>query len=84
MGCPNLHISGVLCTVYENTNVAKDVRAEIQGRFGDLVYRTNIPKTIKFEESHGRALSIFEYAPEHTAATAYGALVQEVLHREHQ
>jgi chromosome partitioning protein len=83
LGCPNLHIGGVLCTVYENTNVAKDVRSEIQGRFGDLVYRTNIPKTIKFEESHGRTMSIFEYAPDHASATAYSNLVQEILHREH-
>lgn len=82
LGCPGLHIGGVLCTVYENTNVAKDVRSEIQGRFGELVFRTNIPKTIKFEESHGRTQSIFEYAPDHAAAVAYSALVQEILHRE--
>ena len=82
LGCPMLHISGVLLTVYENTNVARDVRAAVQQRFGDVVFRATIPKTIKFEESHGRALSIYEYAPEHAAASAYSALVQEVLHRE--
>lgn len=84
LGCPNLHISGVLLTVYENTNVAKDVRAAVQERFGDIVFRVTIPKTIKFEESHGRALSIFEHAPEHAAASAYSQFVQEVLHREHE
>lgn len=83
LGCPTLHIGGVLLTIYDNTNVGKDVRAEIEERFPDLVFRTNIPKTVKFEESHGRALSIFEHAPTHPAAQAYSDLVQEVLHREH-
>lgn len=84
LGCPTLHIGGVLLTVFEPTNVAKDVRAEIEGRFRELVFSVNIPKTIKFEESHGRTQSIFEYAPNHPAAAAYSSLVQEVLHREHQ
>ena len=83
LGCPGLHISGILCTIYENTNVAKDVRMEIKERFGDLVFETNIPKTIKFEESHSRTQSIFEYAPEHPAAVAYSHLVQEILSRDH-
>jgi len=83
LGCPTLHIEGVLCTVFENTNVAKDVRSEIVDRFGDAVFRTNIPKTIKFEESHGRTQSIFEYAPDHPAAAAYRALVEELIHRDH-
>lgn len=83
LGCPSLHIGGVLLTIYDNTNVGKDVRAEIEDRFRDLVFRTNIPKTIKFEESHGRTQSIFEYAPNTPAAAAYRELVQEILYREH-
>jgi chromosome partitioning protein len=84
LGCPALHISGVLLTVVDATNVSRDVRTEVEERFNSLVFRTSIPKTIKIEESHGRTQSIFEYAPNNSAATAYSALVQEVLHREHQ
>ena len=32
-------------------------------------FRTNIPKTIKFEESHGRTMSIFEYAPDSSGSS---------------
>ncbi|MBU6351706.1 MAG: ParA family protein [Chloroflexi bacterium] len=81
LSCPWLHISGVLLTVYENTHVARDVRAAVEERFGSIVFRVVIPKTVKFEESHGRALSLFEYAPDHAAALAYRSFVEEVLHR---
>ncbi len=81
LGCPALRVNGVICTMFENTNMAKDVRAEITRHFGQLVFGTTIPKTVKFEEAHSRVLSIFEYAPEHPAAEAYRQLVQEVLHR---
>ena len=67
--------------MYENTHVARDVRAAVEERFGSVVFRAAIPKTVKFEESHGRALSLFEYAPDHAAALAYRAFVEEVLHR---
>ena len=83
LGCPNLRVSGVVCTMVENTNVAKDVRSEIDGHFGALVFRTTIPKTVKVEESHSRNQSIFEYAPGSSAAEAYQQLVQEVINREH-
>lgn len=81
LACPNLRINGVICTMYENTNMAKDVRAEVIKHFGPLVFATTIPKTVKFEEAHSRVLSIFEYAPEHASAEAYRQMVQEVLHR---
>ena len=79
---PNLRISGVLCTMYEDTNIAKDVVAQLRARFGDVVFKNVIRKNVKVEEAHSRAESIFTYAPESTGATNYAAIVQEILDRE--
>lgn len=72
---------GVLCTMFDNTNVAKDAVNAVRQRFGNLAFNTVIPKNVKLEEAHSRAQHIFSYAPESTGAQAYQALVQEVLNR---
>lgn len=82
LNCPNLHISGVLCTLYDHTNVAKDVVKAIRGRFGKIVFETVIPKNVKLEEAHSRAESIYTYAPRSKGAAAYAKFVEEVIARE--
>jgi chromosome partitioning protein len=82
LNSPELQISGVLCTMFDNTNVARDALAELQSYFKELVFQTIIPKNIKLEEAHSRAESIFAYAPESRGAIAYQELVKEILSRE--
>ncbi|RIK50650.1 MAG: sporulation initiation inhibitor Soj [Chloroflexi bacterium] len=82
LNCPHLRISGVLCTIYDNTNVARDVVAETQRHFGDLVFKTIIPKNVKVEEAHSRSESVFSYAGDSKGAEAYRDFVEEVLSRE--
>lgn len=76
-----LHILGVLCTFYDYTNVAKDVREAILDRYKDRAFRTIIPKNVKLEEAHSRGGGVYEYAADCKGALAYGAFVEEVLHR---
>ena len=68
--------------MYEDTNIAKDVVAQLRARFGEVVFKNVIRKNVKVEEAHSRAESIFTYAPESTGATNYAAIVQEILDRE--
>jgi chromosome partitioning protein len=82
LNCPQLKIGGVLCTLYDNTNVAKDVLAEMRTHFGDLVFTAIIPKNVKLEEAHSRMESIFAYAEDSKGAEAYQQFVQEVINRE--
>jgi chromosome partitioning protein len=82
LNCPTLRIAGVLLTLFDNTNVARDVLAETRGYFGDAVFSTVIPKNVKLEEAHSRVESIFTYAGESKGAEAYRELVLEVLSRE--
>jgi chromosome partitioning protein len=78
---PNLTILGVLCTFTENTNVSRDVRTELAGYFGDLVFQTDIPKNVSLEEAHSNHTHVFEHAPSSSGAKAYKALVKEVIAR---
>ncbi len=80
--CPALRVSGVLCTLFDNTNVARDVEAETRAHFHDTVFTVVIPKNVKLEEAHSRAESIFAYAGDSKGAEAYAQLVEEVIARE--
>jgi len=75
----DLRILGILCTMRDNTNVAADVEAAIRERFGDLTFETVIPKNVRLEEAHSRALSIFSHAPGSTGAQAYAQFTEEVI-----
>lgn len=84
LNCPDLRISGVLCAMYDHTNVARDVVAETRSHFKELVFETVIPKNVKLEEAHSRVQNIFSYAESSKGAAAYRQLVQEVINGEQQ
>ncbi len=75
----DLKISGILCTIVDNHNVAKEVEQTLRQQFDDLVFRTTIPKNVKLEESHTRGQSVITYDPKARGAHAYKSLVTEVL-----
>jgi chromosome partitioning protein len=78
---PDLEILGVLCTFSDRTNVSGDVEKQLRDYFGDLVFATVIPKNVSLEEAHSNHTHVFEFAPNSAGATAYKALVKEVLSR---
>jgi len=78
---PDLRITGILCTFYDHTNIARDVHNILQQRYGDQVFKTLIPKNVKVEEAHSRSRSVFDYAPRSKGAKAYKQLVEEVISR---
>ncbi len=77
----HLCIGGVVLTMWERTNVARDTLELLRQHFGERVMETLIPKNIKLEEAHSRHLSVFEYDPTSTGAQAYSRLVEEVVQR---
>jgi chromosome partitioning protein len=78
---PRLDILGVVCTFVENTNVSRDVESQLRQHFGEQVFQTTIPKNVSLEEAHSHHTSVFDHAPHSSGATAYQALVQELIHR---
>ena len=59
-----LWISGIVLTMTEKNNVTRDLEDHLRQLFGDLVFRTKVPRSIKLEEAHSRHQSILDYAPE--------------------
>jgi chromosome partitioning protein len=79
LGNQRLQIAGLVLTRTRNDGVSRDVEAQIRATFGDLVYRTTVPSSVKVEEAHGRFLSVLDYAPRSSGARAYESLVAEIV-----
>lgn len=73
-----LAISGIVCTFMTNTLLSRDIEARIRKQYGDLVFRTTIPTTIRLAEAPATGEDIVRYAPNSTAASAYEQLCDEM------
>lgn len=79
---PALELLGILITMHdERTNLATEVREDVQDHFKDKVFETIIPRNVRVGEAPGHGESVIEYAPTSRGSRAYLAFVQEVLHR---
>ena len=65
----------------KRTNLARDVRDQIRGVFGEKVFRTTISKSVRLEESPAYKQSIFSFAPNSSGAMEYYSLSEEVIGR---
>jgi chromosome partitioning protein len=79
LGNPGLRIAGILMTRTRNDNVSRDVESQLRTAFGDLVFKTTIPTSVKVEEAHGRFASVIDYAPRSPGARAYQSLATEII-----
>lgn len=62
---PKLYIRGVVRTLFDARNtLANDVSAELDAHFGDIMYKTHIPRNIRLAEApaHGMPVLAFEKA----------------------
>lgn len=77
---PELTIRGVLLTMYDSrTNLASDVKAEVQKYFPSKVFQNIIPRSIRLAEAPSFGMPISVYAPKSSGAQAYRDLALEVL-----
>lgn len=81
LGCPELHIEGAVVSMFDTTNVARDVFDTVEKHFGGSAFKTVIPKNVKVEEAHSRGQSVFTYAPHSRGAEAFALFVEEVIKR---
>jgi chromosome partitioning protein len=80
---PDLRMAGLLLTMFDaRTNLAQQVVDEVRRHFGDLVFQTIVPRSVRLAEAPSYGQSILHYAPESRGAAAYRALAQEVLERD--
>lgn len=78
-----LKFGGILLTMYDHTlELTKEVDDEVRDFFGEIVFRTVIPRDVAVSEAPSHALSVLDYAPRARGSRAYAQLCMEVLERE--
>jgi chromosome partitioning protein len=81
---PNrLEFGGIVLTMYDHTlELTREVDAEVRDFFGEIVYRTVIPRDVAVAEAPSHGKSVIDYSPRARGARAYVELCMEVLERE--
>jgi chromosome partitioning protein len=75
-----IQIEGILLTMYdERTNLTRQVAADLREFFGDEVFRTAIPRSIRLAEAPSHGKPILVYDPGSKGSEAYIQLAKEVL-----
>jgi chromosome partitioning protein len=78
-----LKVEGILLTMYdERTNLARQVAADLKEFFGDEVFTTVIPRSIRLAEAPSFGKPILSYDPRSRGAESYIRLAKEILDHE--
>ncbi len=77
---PALAIEGVLLTMYDDrTNLTRQVESDLREFFGQEVFKTVIPRSVRLAEAPSFGKTILAYDPRSRGAEAYIQLAKEVL-----
>ncbi len=79
---PDLEVFGVVMTMYDvRTTLSKQVVEEVKKYFGNKVFKTVIPRSVKLSEAPSHGLPITMYSRVNKGALAYSKLAKEVVRR---
>jgi chromosome partitioning protein len=79
---PRLEIEGLLRTMYNpQSTLAQQVSGELERHFGDKVYPTIIPRTVRLAEAPSYGKPALAFDRNSRGAQAYLALAEEMLRR---
>ncbi len=79
---PRLEIEGIVMTMYDGrTNLAQQVVAEVVKHFGEKVFETLIPRSVRLSEAPSYGQPIIVYDKHCTGTAAYRQLAREFLKR---
>lgn len=79
---PRLKIDGVLLTMVDTRTIhAREVIQLVRDQFKNVVFDTQIARTVKFPDATIAAEPITSYAPGHAGAKAYMRLARELIAR---
>ncbi len=79
---PELTVEGILLTMYDaRTNLSEQVADEVQAHFGDLVFKTVIPRNVKLSEAPSYGKAIISYDNSSRGARRYRDFTREFLDR---
>lgn len=77
-----IEIGGIVMTMFDSrTNLSEQVVNDVRQHFGNRVYDTVIPRSVRLSEAPSFGKSILEYNPSGAGAAAYRALAREFIKR---
>lgn len=77
-----LEVGGVVLTMYDGrTNLAKDVSQQVRDHFGEVAYRTLIPRSVRLSEAPSFGEPIETFDPMSRGGIAYRQLTREFRSR---
>jgi chromosome partitioning protein len=79
---PSLELGGILMTMFDaRTKLSAQVVGDVRQHFGERVYETLIPRTVRLSEAPSFGKCILEHDSSGSGAKAYRALAEEFLRR---
>lgn len=79
---PRLVVDGLLATMVDTRTLhTREILERLDEVFGDLVFTTQISRSVRFPDASVATEPITTYAPTHTGAQAYRKLAREVIAR---
>jgi chromosome partitioning protein len=79
---PRLVLGGVLLTMVDGrTRLSADVATEVRRHFGDLVFNTVVPRSVRLAEAPSYGLPAIAYDRRSTGAEAYWKVAMELVER---
>jgi chromosome partitioning protein len=79
---PCLGIGGVVVTMVDGrTRLAQQVEAEVRRHFGELVFRTAVPRSVRLAEAPSHGLPAVAYDRRSAGADAYWKVAMELVER---
>jgi len=77
-----LQFGGIVLTMYDpSLELTHEVDREVREFFGEIVFKTVIPRDVAISEAPSHGLPVVDYAPRSRGARAYIELCMEVLDR---
>jgi chromosome partitioning protein len=78
----DLHVGGVLLTMYDSRlNLSRQVADDAREHFGELVFKTVIPRNIRLAEAPSFGKPILLYDITSVGASSYMAVAKELIER---
>ncbi len=76
---PQLRISGIVMTMFDaRTRLSAQVAAEVREHFGELVFATSIPRSVRISEAPSHGETVLTYDPSSVGALSYREVAIEL------
>lgn len=76
-----LELQGILLTMFQHTNLSKQVIEDVRAHLGDKVFQTVIPRNVRLSEAPSFGTPVIYYDARSAGALAYIALARELIAR---